>query len=308
MSESKADPVLNNRAKRRRVPEPDKKLAEKIEDFLNKQPKATIMLLGILIALLVATTDFLPHDRLFSFVIFYLIPILLVTWFAGRLAGVFMALACSGLWLMSDLVRDTTGQSPIVPYVNTVIKLGFFIWVASMLFDLKKALELQKLLSRTDYLTGLFNRRYFSELAVREIQRMQRYGHPFTFLYLDIDDFKVVNDRFGHVAGDSLLLAVGTTLKSTVRQTDLPVRLGGDEFAVLMPETAHEGATAALRRIREKLSDSAVENKHPVTFSIGSVTFMRPPESLDEMIQKTDHLMYQVKNNGKNNTKSEICS
>ena len=286
----------------------ERKITETIEGFLTRQPKTTIFMIGVLIMLLVATVDFLPHDRLFSFVIFYLVPILLVTWFAGKAAGILMSVGCSVAWLLSDLLVEAAPPLSIVPYANMVIKLGFFIWIASMLFDLKKALELQKLLSRTDYLTGLFNRRYFSELAVREIQRMQRYGHPFTFLYLDIDDFKVVNDRFGHVAGDSLLLAVGTTLKSTVRQTDLPVRLGGDEFAVLMPETAHEGATAALRRIREKLSDSAVENKHPVTFSIGSVTFMRPPESLDEMIQKTDHLMYQVKNNGKNNTKSEICS
>jgi diguanylate cyclase (GGDEF)-like protein len=299
---------LNTHGKRRKIPEPEKKLSEKIEDFLNRQPKATIFLLGILISLLVATTDFLPHDRLFSFVIFYLVPILLVTWFAGRVAGIFMAVICAGMWLLSDLLRDISGQSPIVPYVNMVIKLGFFIWVASMLFDLKKALQLQKLLSRTDYLTGLFNRRYFSELAVREIQRMQRYGHPFTFLYMDIDDFKVVNDRFGHVAGDGLLRAVGSALKTTVRQTDIPVRLGGDEFAVLMPETHSEGAAAALKRIREKLSDSAIENKHPVTFSFGSVTFTRPPESLDEMIQKTDRLMYQVKESGKNNIKSEVCS
>src|SRR3989338_9116466 len=98
--------------------QPKKTLSMRIEEFLMKQPKSTILMMGLLVMLVVATADFLPHDRLFSFVIFYLVPILLVTWFAGKSAGIFMSLACSLTWLMSDLLVEAAPPLSIAPYAN----------------------------------------------------------------------------------------------------------------------------------------------------------------------------------------------
>lgn len=286
-------------------------ISQKIETFLNKQSKRTIFLIAVLIVLLVASFDLIPHEEhLFSVVIFYTIPILVATWFIGRNSGIFFSLVCSSVWLYSDYLQNISkGNEFFLPlYFNMVMRLVFFLWISTMLFDLKKALELQIIQSRTDFLTGLANRRYFVELAEREITRSRRYHHPFAFMYLDIDDFKKINDSQGHHAGDKLLATIGHTLKTSVRGTDMPVRLGGDEFAVLFTETSNLYLDKILTRVRNNVISNTEKAGHKVTFSIGCVSFIRTPESIDEMIQRADKLAYEVKTSGKNNYKIETLS
>jgi diguanylate cyclase (GGDEF)-like protein len=288
-----------------------KSISKKVETYLNKQSKRTIFLVAVLIVLLVSSFDLIPHEEhLFSIVIFYTIPILVVSWFIGRGAGIFFSVVCSSIWLYSDYILQVTkGNEFFLPlYFNMVMRLAFFLWISTMLYDLKKALELQFIQSRTDYLTGLANRRYFVELAEREIARSRRYHHPFAFMYLDIDDFKKINDTQGHHGGDKLLATIGHTLKSSVRGTDVPVRLGGDEFAVLFTETTNEYLDKILNRVKTNLLNNTERSGQKVTFSIGCVAFKRTPDSIDEMIQRADKLAYDVKTSGKNNYKIESVS
>jgi diguanylate cyclase (GGDEF)-like protein len=207
---------------------------------------------------------------------------------------------------MADLIVGYSHSHPLVPYWNMLMRSGFFLFVVVILSKLKTALEHEKNLSRTDSLTGTANKRAFYELASIEIDRARRYKRPFTAAYIDIDNFKTINDRFGHTIGDCLLQLVATTIRSKTRSTDAVARLGGDEFILLLPETEGESAQKVLHRIQNQLLDAVQKNEWPVTFSIGVATFINPPESVEEMIKKADALMYSAKNSGKNMIKQAV--
>ncbi len=171
---------------------------------------------------------------------------------------------------------------------------------------LKSTVEEEKELARTDPLTGLMNARAFREMAEAEIIRTRRYHHPFSVAYMDIDDFKTVNDHFGHSIGDALLRLVAKTMKSNSRAVDVICRLGGDEFIILFPETGPEPALLACRKLHERLRDAVQHNDWSATFSIGAITFLQPPSAADEMITLADGLMYAAKKSGKNRIRHEV--
>jgi diguanylate cyclase (GGDEF)-like protein len=151
-----------------------------------------------------------------------------------------------------------------------------------------------------DALTGIGNRRSFEEILTLEIGRALRYGRPLTLLYLDVDDFKAVNDRFGHAAGDGVLCLIADVIRRNMRVTDQAARLGGDEFVVLLPETGLEEARVVVSKLLADLKATAGEGLAPVTASAGVASFRRPLESARLMIEKADALMYVVKRRGKN--------
>jgi diguanylate cyclase (GGDEF)-like protein len=181
--------------------------------------------------------------------------------------------------------------------------LGFFLLVNYTVSSLKTSLERERDMARTDYLTRVANSRYFSEVASQEIKRAGRYQHPFTVAYLDIDDFKQVNDRWGHSTGDELLGLVAHTIRNNIRSTDAVARLGGDEFALLLPETGYDAAAVVVQKVYLSLLAAMGGKAWPVTFSIGVVTFRTPPDSVDGMLKVADAFMYSVKHSGKNRIK-----
>jgi diguanylate cyclase (GGDEF)-like protein len=161
-------------------------------------------------------------------------------------------------------------------------------------------LRRERALSRTDGLTGLLNGRGFYEAAAVELARSSRYRHPLTIAYVDLDDFKAVNDRFGHARGDAVLVAVARALRRACRSTDLVGRLGGDEFVVLFPETGREAAEAALVKLRSRVQDAGSQDGATVTASVGSVSFAQAPTDVEVLVHEADTAMYAVKASGKN--------
>jgi diguanylate cyclase (GGDEF)-like protein len=161
------------------------------------------------------------------------------------------------------------------------------------------ALENEKSLSRSDYLTGLANRRAFEELFAMECKRSQRYKRPITLVYMDLDDFKKVNDGRGHQTGDEVLIAVAASLRTNLRATDCVARLGGDEFAILLPETDEEAALIIMKKLEAVLQRLRSSKDWPIGFSFGVVTFPAPLESLEAMLERADKLMYEAKHGGK---------
>lgn len=268
-------------------------------DFLQRQSKATIIAAGGILVALLWTVDYVTGPD-FSFVVFYLFPVFLVTWFAGTGAGIAISLLSGVAWFGADVLTAAGEGHPAVPYLNFVTKLAFFLIVNGTVSSLRVSLERERELARTDYVTKVANSRYFAEIALQEIRRAARYQHPFTMAYLDIDDFKAVNDRWGHSTGDALLAEVARTVRNTIRAVDTVARLGGDEFALLLPETGYEASDIVVRKVREDLLRAMKEREWPVTFSIGVVTFVVPPESVDSMIRTADGFMYEVKRAGKN--------
>jgi diguanylate cyclase (GGDEF)-like protein len=273
--------------------------------FLNKQSKPFLMTVSLMLVLLIGMADYLAGPDI-SLLIFFLLPIALAVWFVGRWAGVLVAVLTAAIWLASALVTTHTYSHPAIPFWNVVARLGFLLIIASILTSLKKVLEHEQELARTDYLTRVANRRYFYEVANMEIKRARRHERPFSVAYMDIDDFKDINDRSGHSTGDTLLRTITETIKCDVRDIDTIARLGGDEFAIFMPETGSDSARAVVGRIQKSLMRVVRRNDWPVTFSIGVVTWDSPPRTVDEMVKRADTLMYSVKNDGKNKIKHEV--
>jgi diguanylate cyclase (GGDEF)-like protein len=180
------------------------------------------------------------------------------------------------------------------------MRLGAFLFITYFVSALRRSLEQERELARTDALTGVLNRRSYFEAADMEIKRARRHRHPFTVAYLDIDDFKEINDRSGHSAGDAALRAVAETVARNIREVDTVARLGGDEFALLLPETDEDAAEAVVARVSRSLDELTARERWPVSFSIGVVTWTTPPRTVDLMIKQADDTMYRVKNTGKN--------
>ncbi|QAA76488.1 MAG: hypothetical protein BIP78_0722 [Candidatus Bipolaricaulis sibiricus] len=149
-----------------------------------------------------------------------------------------------------------------------------------------------------DPLTGLYNRRFLAETLARELERARRYGHPLTLILADIDDFKRVNDRYGHVAGDAALRCVADVLQTSVRAVDLVFRYGGEEFVVVLPETGSGGD--ALQRLQEKMAAVPVPDVPGLTLSVslGHVTWDPSGDAvstLEDLLHRADEVLYAIK-------------
>jgi diguanylate cyclase (GGDEF)-like protein len=149
-----------------------------------------------------------------------------------------------------------------------------------------------------DALTGLFNRRKINELIQHEIERSERYNKGFSVIIIDIDYFKRVNDRHGHLAGDELLKMFTEILTHTIRHTDEVGRWGGEEFVVLCPETSLEGAVALANKIRQKIDHTTFNNYGKQTASFGIACY-RQGDTMDSMISHADEALYVAKNAGR---------
>jgi diguanylate cyclase (GGDEF)-like protein len=167
---------------------------------------------------------------------------------------------------------------------------------AQMLIKLKQ-------LAITDGLTKLYNSRYFYTQLEMEIDRMNRYNHPLSLLLLDIDNFKMFNDTYGHLDGDKVMIRLGETIKNCLRDMDTAYRYGGEEFTVLLPETTIDEAVTVAQRIQTKLlSEEFVSmngEKNRITLSVG-ITEYSPKEDLAGFIARADKAMYLSKDRGKN--------
>lgn len=270
-----------------------------------KRSKPFWMFLGMALIAGVGIIDFLTGYEL-AFSLFYLIPVSIVAWATTLRLGVLTALASAMVWLVADAAAGNFYSQPFIYVWNTFIRFSFFIVTALLLAALKRTLGHEKELARTDYLTGAANSRFFYDLLEMEMDRFPRYKRPFTLTYIDLDNFKSVNDRFGHLVGDQVLCMVVNSAKMNLRKTDVVARLGGDEFALLLPETDQQSARVALAKIHDGLIKMMRQNDWPVTFSIGALTCSAVPASSDELLRIADELMYDVKCDSKDAIKYSV--
>ena len=259
---------------------------------------------GVALVALIGFADYVTGSEL-SFSVFYLIPVVLAAT-VSHVAGIAVAVTAVVTWDMIDLAtRVTPYEQLFVPVWNVVIRFLILWLVAALVAELEGRLTLERNLSRTDSLTQLANIRAFYDALESELSRIARTPRPLTVAYIDLDDFKAINDTHGHAAGDEVLALVASVLAAQVRKTDLPARLGGDEFAVLLPETDLEDALVQLTRLHTSLTSAVAARKCAVGFSIGAVTFAVPARSVNEVISTADRVMYRVKRAGKNAVRCE---
>jgi diguanylate cyclase (GGDEF)-like protein len=270
--------------------------------FFERRTKPFWVIAGVVLVILLGIIDYFSGYEL-NLSLFYLIPIFIVVWYTDGRMGLVLSFASTGVAFLANYFAGQTYSNPTILVSNTLLYLGFYLLVAWLVASLKKTSTGNLELARTDYVTGAISVRYFYELAQIEIWRSQRYRHPITMAYIDLDNFKIVNDQLGHSTGDRVLRAVTDGIRRQVRNQDTLARLGGDEFVLLLPETDGEAARTALNKIHASLVDEMLRNGWMVTFSMGVVTFKEAPKTVDEMVKMADNIMYSVKVAGKNGVK-----
>ena len=265
---------------------------------LSKAGKLFWVAIGSLLFCIVTYLDYITGTH-FSLSFFYLFPIFAFAWGVKGNTGVIAAVISAVLWVWLDSMDTETHSNIYLSLWNGVVRFGFFLLPVIMLRNLEKETSY----ARTDYLTGAVNNRYFRFLLGKEIERFARYRHPFSIAFIDIDNFKVINDTFGHTFGDNVLKDITDAIRGNLRKTDIAARMGGDEFAVLLPETNSVDAKSSMVHMKEYLFEQMQDKKWHVTFSIGVLTIVNEDLSVDEILRAVDQTMYIVKNTGKNDIK-----
>lgn len=195
-------------------------------------------------------------------------------------------------------------------YISGVVVISFLFFVTRLKDRLREsevAAERLKRLAETDELTGLYNRRRVSRLLEEEMERSLRYELPLSVIVFDIDDFKRVNDDFGHDVGDAVLAGLAKLAKDTVRQSDELARWGGEEFLVVAPETSRSGSRKLADRLREAIEEYEFEAGERVSASFG-VSKLRPRDSATTLVKRADVALYRAKTRGKNRVETEAAA
>lgn len=214
--------------------------------------------------------------------------------------------------LVDGKVYGTVNFSSALPYARAFDEADFEFmrllgrWVGAIIAEEHQKAQLVRL-ATTDPLTGLANRRKFMEAAAEEVERIRRYARPLCLLMLDIDHFKVINDTYGHDAGDEALRVFSNTVQANLRDTDLAGRLGGEEFAVLLVETDITGALDLANRLRQAVADiQMVVNDKEIRFTVSiGVSGFQPDDGVERLLHRADLALYEAKGRGRNQV---ICA
>ncbi|MGH9883432.1 MAG: GGDEF domain-containing response regulator [Pyrinomonadaceae bacterium] len=197
-----------------------------------------------------------------------------------------------------DLRRAS--EAGALGYITDPTDLDLLLARARTLLDFKSYLDSCEEAAFTDHLTGLANRRRFERQLEREVERTQRYSHPFCLLILDIDQFKQVNDTYGHEAGDEVITRIARTLREGTRGIDLAARIGGEEFGVILTETTIQGAAEVAERLRLAIKAAEIPGVGHVTGSVGVAEYPSCAKTARELLACADAAMYKAKREGKN--------
>jgi diguanylate cyclase (GGDEF)-like protein len=270
-----------------------------VDRLLARLPPNLLLALGLLLVGLIGLVDYRSGYEL-SVDVLYIAPVAGAAWYVSRRSGLLMTTASAISWLVTDWGAGHRFSHPYLLFWDGGIKLISLGVMAHLVSVLREYLSRERRMARSDALTSLGNYRAFSETAWVVLELARRHGHVTALGFIDLDNFKRVNDDLGHAAGDGVLVAVAQTLRQSVRRSDFVMRLGGDEFAVLLPETTREGAERVFTNIRDRVSQQARLHNWPISCSAGVAVFQVPPSSPDAALRIADGLMYQIKTAGKN--------
>ncbi|PYP39375.1 MAG: hypothetical protein DMD48_06810 [Gemmatimonadetes bacterium] len=230
--------------------------------------------------------------------ILYTIPVLLVTWTEGLAWGIVFAVATTGFREAIAWVQMPADTPMLWRILNGLAYLAVLGLAMAGLQTLRRSQAQLARLVVQDPLTNVLNARAFVDRLGQELDRNRRYPRSLALMYMDLDNFKVINDTHGHQTGDAVLRLVADAMRSSVRLADVVGRLGGDEFAVLMPETDAQLADAAARRLIAGLRN-VFKGTPNVTASIGVVSCTATDASSDDLLRRADQAMYDAKKSGK---------
>jgi len=288
--------------------------------YIRRRKKAPIAywVIGISCVLFFGGTTFLGRTEISLFLWAFLLPVICFSVMGNR-KGLVIALVffCINLFLMTapELMLNSAPYSPyiIVRFSIIYLMLTFIIYYYEssqqiLIRCIQQERDKFENASKHDLLTGLSNRRDIIEKMEKERERHLRRGKPFTVILGDIDNFKNLNDKFGHDAGDYVLKTIGRILKNQVRGIDCPSRWGGEEFLIMLVETDIEGGQRVAERIRRKIENTKFKYRKtelPVTMTFGLGIYQSTDDNIDVCIKRADEALYEGKHQGKNRVVAE---
>ncbi len=266
--------------------------------FRNPEAMATFSLVLLSSIFLTAVFDELPEDRS-SLIWVNVIPALAffikgrkgLYWSVGFLLVHCTLLLAKGVGVDKDLLNA------YLSYAVVAVIFYFYAWMSERYRGVWESL------AKVDSLTGVLSRAAFEEVMAREIERVKRYGSKLSLVMFDLDNFKEINDTYGHLFGDKVLRRVAEVVKENLRKTDVVGRWGGEEFVVLLPGTDGEEARAVAEKLRKKLEALGMGNKVRITASFG-VAELKDGDDPLRLILKADKALYTAKRRGKNRVES----
>jgi diguanylate cyclase (GGDEF)-like protein len=237
----------------------------------------------------------------------YLIPVALSGWYGGITAAIFVGAAAGSAWLAADIAWRDSDTAIAISVWNAFTRYIIYISEGMLLAlvhkdreKLRRLAARESTLARTDAGTRLPNARAFMEMLEEELQMARESGEAVCVAYLDLDNFKEVNDRYGHAAGDEVLQNVATAIQRSIRGHDVAARLGGDEFAVLLrgvdpviAQSVGERIAARVREIGTRYAEATL------SATLGVAHFESLPETASALLQAADGAMYAGKTSGK---------
>ncbi|MBN2544499.1 MAG: GGDEF domain-containing protein [Spirochaetes bacterium] len=276
-------------------------LSKKLNLYLDKIPK---FILTSIFAIMISLSGFVEYYFNFNYSIlfFSILLILYSSWYINKTSSIILSVLATLLLFNNDI--HLLNNSLSADLINNFIRLILFISLSLIINEVKNKFHMIKNLAKTDFLTGILNPRAFYESAKIELKRSDRYKQPLTLIYLDIDNFKSINDSYGHLKGDTVLNSVANVLKDNTRLTDIVARVGGDEFALLLPYTGYDAAGIFIEKIKGALCAKMSKEIFMVTYSIGAVTYSDIfPQTVTQMMNEADEVMYSVKKESKDSIK-----
>lgn len=198
---------------------------------------------------------------------------------------------------IEDLRR--ANEAGALGYITDTADLELLLARTRTLLEFKAYLDVCEEAAFTDHLTGLANRRRFERQLEREVARMQRFGHAFSLLMIDIDSFKDLNDSFGHDAGDEAIRRISKVLREGTRGIDLAARIGGEEFAVLLVETSKDGGFEVAERLRSAIKVLEIPTARHITASFGVAECPTDAQTANGVLKAADVALYEAKRNGR---------
>jgi diguanylate cyclase (GGDEF)-like protein len=268
-------------------------MIQRVLNYLESRSKRAIALIAIGITLLLGILDFEAAPEI-HFLVIYLLPIALASWYLNRNSGIYMAIMCSLVWLIADSLGGRVQSSPWIAGWNFLMRTGAFVVISLSQSQLRAKFDALSELAARDFLTGLPNGRAFYELTAREMERA--YGdEPLTLAFIDLAGFKWINHRLGYATGDQMICTIAHAIRQNVPRPDLVGRIGGTSFAVLLPNTASDGANLILDRLQNALKQERKKYAQPVTFFISAVACAKVPRSIAELMHQAEAQMTRMK-------------
>jgi len=277
----------------------------RIHRFLSSLPGWLVVVVSFALVGVVGTVYYLTGLQ-FAVSLFYLFPISLVTLYVKRWYGYLLSCVGFDIWMLTDVIGNH--DETVIAILNGLFELTVFFLFVTVLTRLRKFVKEEKIKARIDPLTRLSNRFGFYERSEAEFARAKRNRDAVTVAIIDVDDFKLVNDKYGHATGDLVLETAAETMRNSLRAFDLTARFGGDEFVVLFSVSDVSHADRILTRLHSDMNFDMKINNWPATFSMGAVTIETLPDSVDDMINRADELMYDVKRSGRNRIAHEVVA